>query len=157
MNSYLGFHQKFHRSNDGSLCEQGLYPCDLSNTKSKEFNMAGVNEKSEFGRIEDFIALAKEGKDVHAEIGLKKQVVAQKVHPDETEDMKGEIDMYLLIADYIFRVGKDMKLVFKVYMFGSSEESPDAAKVNKSIANTRLKVDYQRMRDAKITFEEKYF
>jgi hypothetical protein len=133
------------------------YPCTISNTTSKEFNMAGVNEKSGLCRIEDFIALAKEGKDVHVAIDLKKQVVAQKVHPDETEDMKREIDMYLLIADYTFRVGKDVKPVFKVYMFGSSEESPDAAKVNKSIANTRLKVDYQRMRDAKITFEEKYF
>ncbi len=119
--------------------------------------MAGVNEISDLGRIEDFIALAKEGKDVHAAIDLKKQVVAQKVHPDETEDMKGEIDMYLLIADYIFRVGKNAKPVAKVYMFGSSEESPDAAKVNKSIANARLKIDYQRMRDANITFEEKYF
>jgi hypothetical protein len=119
--------------------------------------MAGGNEKGELGRIEDFIALAKEGKDVHVAIDLKQQVVAQKVHPDETEDMKREIDMYLLIADYTFRVGKDVKPVFKVYMYGSSEESPDAAKVNKSIANARLKVDYQRMRDAKITFEEKYF
>jgi hypothetical protein len=117
--------------------------------------MAG--EISELGRIEDFIALAKEGKDVHAAIDLKKQVVAQKVHPDETEDMKSEIDMYLLIADYTFKVGKNVKPVAKVYMFGSSEESPDAARVNKSIANARLKIDYQRMRDVNITFEEKYF
>jgi len=108
-------------------------------------------------RIEDFIALAKEGKDVHVEIDLKKQVVAQKVHPGNTEDMKREIDMYLLTADYIFKIGKDMKLVSKVYMFGSSDESPDAIKVNKSIANARLKMDYKRLKDAKITFEEKYF
>jgi hypothetical protein len=119
--------------------------------------MAGGNEKDELGRIEDFIVLAKEGKDVHVAIDLKKQVVAQKVHPDETEDMKREIDMYLLIADYTFTVGKDVKPVFKVYMFGSSEESLDTVKVTKSIANARLKVDYQRLKEANITFEEKYF
>jgi hypothetical protein len=50
-----------------------------------------------------------------------------------------------------------MKLVTKVYMFGSSEESPDSVKINKSIANARLKMDYQRLKDAKISFEEKYF
>lgn len=137
--------------------------------------MAGVNEKSGLGRIEDFIALAGEGKEIHAEVELKKQVVAQKVHPDETEDMKREIDMYLLIATYTFRVEKEVKKfskvymyeevskgymreeVSKVYMYGSLEESPDAAKVNKSIANARLKADYQRLREANITFEEKYF
>jgi len=130
---------------------------------------------TEFGRIEDFIAFAKEGKDVHATIALRKPLVIQKVHPDETEDMKREIDMYLLIATYTFRVEKEVKKfskvymyeevskgymreeVSKVYMYGSLEESPDAAKVNKSIANARLKADYQRLREANITFEEKYF
>jgi hypothetical protein len=128
-----------------------------------------------FSRIEDFIAFAKEGKDVHATIALRKQLVTQKVHPDETEDMKREIDMYLLIGAYTFRVKKDVRKfskvymyekvskgymreeVSKVYMYGSSGESPDAAKVNISIANERLKADYQRLREANITFEEKYF
>ena len=130
---------------------------------------------TQFGRIEDFIALAKEGKNVYATIALRKPLVKQKVHPDETEDMKREIDMYLLIATYTFRVEKEVKKfskvymyeeaskgytrkeVSKVYMYGSLEESPDAAKVNKSIANARLKADYQRLREANITFEEKYF
>jgi len=130
---------------------------------------------TEFGRIEDFIALAKEGKVGHATIALRKPLVIQKVHPDETEDMKREIDMYLLIGTYTFRVEKEVKKVSKVYMYeevskgymyeevskvymyGSLEESPDAAKVNKNIANARLKADYRRLREANITFEEKYF
>jgi len=119
--------------------------------------MARVNEIGDYGRIEDFIALAKEGGKVSLEIELRKQLVTQKVPPGVTEDMKDEVDMYLLTADYIFKVGKDMKLVSKVYMFGSSEEPPAALKVNSSIANARLKMDYRRLRDAKITFEEKYF
>src|SRR3989304_8418489 len=119
--------------------------------------MEKVSEISNYGRIEDFIALAEGGKEVKLEIELKKQLVAQRVPPGITEDMKDEVDMYLLTADYIFKVGKDMKLVSKVYMFGSSVESPDALKVNTSIANARLKMDYQRLKEAKITFEEKYF
>ena len=119
--------------------------------------MARADEIADYGRIEDFIALAKEGKIVHLTVDLKKKLVAQRVPPGITEDMKDEVDMYLLTADYIFKVGKDMKLVSKVYMFGSSVESPDALKVNTSIANARLKMDYQRLKEAKITFEEKYF
>lgn len=119
--------------------------------------MARVSEIGDYSRIEDFIALAKEGEKVDLEIELKKQLVTQKVPPEVTEDMRDEVDMYLLIADYIFKVGKDMKLVSKVYMFGSSEEPPNALKVNANIANARLKMDYQRLKDAKIIFEEKYF
>jgi len=111
----------------------------------------------EFGRIEDFIALAGEGKEIHAEVELRKQLVIQKVHPGATEDMKREIDMYLLIGAYTFRVGKEVKEVSKVYMYGSLEEPPSIFWVNTNIANTRLKADYRRLRDAKITLEEKYF
>src|SRR4030042_2734975 len=119
--------------------------------------MAEVSELGDYGRIEDFIALAKGGKEVNVAVELKKRRVAQRVPPGITEDMKGEEEMYLLTADYFFKVGKDMKLVTKVYMFGSSGESPDAIKINKSITNARLKMDYQRLKDAKIPFEEKYF
>jgi hypothetical protein len=119
--------------------------------------MASAREISDYGRIEDFIALANEGGRVDLAIELKKQLVTQKVPQGVTEDMKDEIDMYLLTADYIFKVGKDMKIVSKVYVFGSSEEPPDVIHVNSHIANARLKMDYQRLKDAKITFEEKYF
>ena len=111
----------------------------------------------EFGRIEDVIALAREGKDVQAEVELRKQVVTQKVHPGDTEDMKSEIDMYLLIGVYTFWIEKEVKQVSKVYMYGSLEEAPGVFWVNVNIANARLKMDYQRLNEVKITFEEKYF
>jgi len=119
--------------------------------------MAEVSRIGDYGRIEDFIALAKGGKEVNLTVELKKRRVVQRVPPGITEDLKGEVEMYLLTVDYFFRVGKDMKLVTKVYMFGSSEESPDVLKVNTSIANARLETDYRRLKDAKIMFEEKYF
>ena len=114
-------------------------------------------EMGDYGRIEDFIALAKEGKTVNLTVELGKKLVAQKVPPGVTEDMKDEVGMYLLIADYFFKVEKDTKLVSKVYILGSSEESPDAIKINTKIANARLSMDYQRLKDAKIKLEEKYF
>jgi hypothetical protein len=119
--------------------------------------MVERNEKGELARIEDFITLAREGKDVKVAIDLKKQLVTQKVHPGHDEDMKNEIDMYLLIAHYTFRAGKEVNQISKVYMFASSEESLDTLKINTTIANERLEMDYQRLKDAKITFEEKYF
>lgn len=112
---------------------------------------------AELLRIEDFIALAKEGKDVALDIELRKQPVSQKVHPGDSEEMKSEIDMYLLVADYHFRVGDWKKTVSKVYVYGSGEESLNETKINTSIANERLKMDYQRLRDAHISFEEKFF
>src|SRR4030043_1036664 len=114
-------------------------------------------EMGDYGRIEDFIALAKGGKTVNVKVELEKKLVSQNVPPGVTEDMKDEVGMYLLIADYFFKVEKDMKLVSKVYILGSSEESPDAIKIHTKIANARLSMDYQRLKDAKITFEEKYF
>jgi hypothetical protein len=119
--------------------------------------MVEVSGKDELLRIEDFIAVAKEGKDVAVTVDLRKQAVSQKVHPGDTEESKGELDMYLLLGDYTFKIGKWEKLVSKVYMYGSAEEPLNDTKVNKSIANERLKLDYQRLRDANINFEEKYF
>lgn len=119
--------------------------------------MVEISGKSELLRIEDFIALAKEGKEVNVNIDLRKQSVLQKVHPGETEESKGELEMYLLFADYTFKIGNWTKVVSKVYMYGSTEESLNDTRINKSIANERLKLDYQRLKDVNIHFEEKYF
>lgn len=119
--------------------------------------MAEVLEKGKFGRLEDFIVLAKKGRAVHVEIKLRKQPVKQKIHPEETEDMSGEIYMYLLIGDYSFSVNSEVQNVTKEYMFGSLEESKYTVEIDRNIANERLKVDYRRLREANITFEEKYF
>ena len=119
--------------------------------------MVEVSGKSELLRIEDFIALAKEGKDVNVTIDLRKQPVSQKIHPGDTEELKGEIDMYLLFGDYTFKIGGWKKVVSKVYMYGSTGESLNDTRINMSIANERLKLDYQRLKDVNIHFEEKYF
>ena len=119
--------------------------------------MVEVSGKGELLRIEDFIALAKEGKDVKGLIELRNQPVSQKIHPGDTEELKGELDMYLLFGDYTFMIGSWKKVISKIYMYGSTGELLNDTKINKSIANERLKLDYQRLKDVNIHFEEKYF
>jgi hypothetical protein len=125
--------------------------------------MTEIFKKGKLVRLEDFIALAREGKDVHVDIELKKHSVARKMHPDEAKAEQGEIDMCLLQADYTFREGDMIQIVSKIYMFGTEIRKPSQAdtrlfdeSLNK-IANERLKVDYERLKDAHITFNEKYF
>jgi hypothetical protein len=119
--------------------------------------MVEVSGESELQRIEDFIALANEGKDVNAIINLRQEFISRRMHPGDTEKLKGAIDIYLLFGDYTFKIGDWGKVVSKVYMYGSTGESLDNTKINMSIANERLKLDYQRLKDANIHFEEKYF
>ncbi|MDA8090020.1 MAG: hypothetical protein M0Z61_07345 [Nitrospiraceae bacterium] len=118
--------------------------------------MSAIKAK-ELQRIEDFIELANEGADVRVTVNLRKQRVSQKMHPDETEESVGTIEMYLLCADYAFRTGRLEKVVSKPYVYACLEESLGESRINRSIANERLKMDYRRLKDADIEFEEKFF
>ncbi|MBW1741013.1 MAG: hypothetical protein JRJ42_07750 [Deltaproteobacteria bacterium] len=54
--------------------------------------MTPLIEKAKPVRVEDFIVLAKGGQKVEAEIELRKQILTQKAHPDETEMRRNEVD-----------------------------------------------------------------
>jgi hypothetical protein len=116
--------------------------------------MVQIFEQDELVMLEDFIRLAKEGGDVRVSVELRKQYIPGKVHPEEG---KSETESYLLVGDYTCSVREEVHKVPKVYVFGSAEESLNAAKIHKNIANERLKRDYSRLREAKIKVEEKYF
>jgi hypothetical protein len=119
--------------------------------------MVQIFEQDELVMLEDFIQLAKEGGDVRVSVELRKQYIPGKVHPAHTEEGKSETESYLLIGDYTCSVREEVHKVPKVYVFGSGEESLKAAKMHQNIANERLKRDYNRLREAKIKVEEKYF
>jgi len=120
--------------------------------------MVEVSGKSELGRIEDFIALANEGKDVNVMIDLRQEFMSRKMHPGDIEKLKGTIDIYLLFGDFTFEIGDWEKVVSKAYMmYGSTGESLNDIRIKKRIANERLKMDYRRMKNVNIHFEEKYF
>jgi hypothetical protein len=119
--------------------------------------MVAFHEKAEFARLEDFIQLAEQGRDVQLQVELRRQAIKQKVHHGEAAHGEGEISAYLLIGEYNFRMEGDRYKVSKIYMLGSAEESAEAARLNSNIANERLKMDYQRLTGAGITFSAKYF
>ena len=108
-------------------------------------------------RLEDYIALANQGKRVRADVKLRKQAVQQKVHPEQTADMRDEIGTYLLMADFTLTTEGESCVVSKVYAFGAEGEPLKSARVNRSIATERLKMDYKRLKEVNITVEEKYF
>ena len=119
--------------------------------------MSGEIEKDEFVRLEDFIARAKEGKEVQLSVTLSKQVVTKRSHPAETDERKGELDMYLLIGDYSINVGGAVNKVSKIYVSGIIGEPMNATRQNIEIANSRIKMDYMRLREVDIIFEEVFF
>jgi hypothetical protein len=111
---------------------------------------------SNFGRLEDFIKMAKTGVTINAAIDLQKQFVIPKSHADDDE-MKGESAMYLLSAIFTFKYGNEERKVSKVYLLGSAGESSEDSRVYKNITNARLKEDYKRLKNANISIEEIYF
>ena len=59
-------------------------------------------EKSNVFRLEDFIALAKQGQHIEVSIDLKKQIVIPKVNRGESGNIKIESDFYVLFGEYSF-------------------------------------------------------
>jgi hypothetical protein len=119
--------------------------------------MVAFYERAEFARLEDFVHLAEQGKDVQLQVELRRQAIKQKVHHGETEHEEREIDSYLLIGEYHFRMEGDRYKVSKIYTLGSAEEPAEAAQLSSNIANERLKMDYQRLAGAGIALSAKYF
>ena len=72
-------------------------------------------------------------------------------------DSEDEIDMYILSTNYVFVVGGKTNEVTKLYVSGIEGESLNMTKRNIYVANERLKMDYKRLREAKIVFEEKFW
>ena len=114
-------------------------------------------ETDKLERLEDFIALARKGGPVTIDIELKKQLIKEKVHPDESDDMTDELDMYLLSGEFVCGSAGEIVTITKVYVMGSIEESLVASSGNKNIANQRLRMDYGRLKDAGIQIKEKFF
>jgi hypothetical protein len=119
--------------------------------------MDGEFEIKEADRLEDFIVLTWQGKEVRLSVELKKPILTPKFRPDEIEGMKGEMDMYLLAANYSFNVGGEIRKVSKIYGSGIVAEPQDVAKQNSFIANRRLEMDYKRLEGSHIKFEKKYW
>jgi len=116
-----------------------------------------MTEQGMFGRLEDFISRAEKGETVDLTVVLKKQFATRKFDPYTMGDPEDEIVMYMLSADYVFTVGEEVREVTKYYASGIEGESRDDAERKIYVANERLKMDYKRLKQAKIIFSEKFW
>ena len=109
-------------------------------------------------RLEDFIALAISRNKGRFEVNLRKEIVKRKVFPEETDNLKVEKDLYLLMADFtLVDLNDKSRKVTKIYAFGDINENEVEEKLIRTIANERIKLDYQRLRDADIKCQERFF
>jgi hypothetical protein len=116
------------------------------------------SKKGYMERLEDLIALAISRNKGQFEVKLRKEIVKQDTLPEEANKQKPGKNWYLLMADIALKgSGGEIRTVTKVYAFGDINETGAEEKVIRSIANERLKMDYQRFRDAGIEFQEKHF
>jgi hypothetical protein len=114
-----------------------------------------MTEHSMLSRLEDFISLARKGEDIGLTITLNTQIITRKF--DTAEGPEADIDTYIFSADYFLLFeGKTYK-VRKLYAFGVEGEPLEIIKRNKTVAKERLKIDYKRLREANIPFEEKFW
>jgi hypothetical protein len=116
-----------------------------------------MTEQNIFSRLEDFISLAKKGEKVDLTVTLNKEIFTRKFDPYTIGESEDEIDMYILSADYVFVVGGKIHEVTKLYASGIEGESLSTTNHNIYVANERLKMDYSRLKEAKIVFEKKFW
>jgi len=116
-----------------------------------------MTKQSVFSRLEDFITIARKGKEVELTVVLDKQLYTRKFPPYTMGDPGDEIDMYILAANYVFVVEGKIHEFTKFYASGVEGDSPSAVQREIDVANERLKMDYKRLRDANIIFSEKFW
>jgi vacuolar-type H+-ATPase subunit B/Vma2 len=126
--------------------------------KGDQFVTTEKSKKGYMERLEDLIALAIFRNKGQFEVKLRKEIVKQDTLPEEADKQKARKNWYLLMADFaLVGSGGEIRTVTKVYAFGDINETGADEKVIRSIANERLKMDYQRFRDAGIEYQEKRF
>jgi hypothetical protein len=117
-------------------------------------------ELDDYSSLEDFIALARQGKKLKAEVSIRisKPCPTREVPPSSKEKLI--VESYMLIRDYVFKGEIDEKLISKTsllgYFFGTEEESFHANKMICQAANEYLKYDYRCLREAEVQFEEAF-
>jgi hypothetical protein len=116
--------------------------------------MAGLKE-----RLDDFIKLALSGQTVQLDVKVYEKMVKQVSRSESTDDIEIETDMCLLMADFRPARGPERspEMVTKVYGICPLNEIEIDAKTSRHIANERLRMDYARLKEAKIKFEQMYF
>ena len=115
------------------------------------------NRVKDFARLEDVIFLANNGKFVKGFVRLAKQLVEIRIRPETSETCAEWTQAYLLLGNYIFLFDDRATEISKVYAFGKARSDGLVSVLDKMVANERLKVDFMRLKAARVEIEEKYF
>lgn len=110
-------------------------------------------------RLDDFIKLSLAGQPIRLEVTVYRNLVKQLSRSESTDDILDETDMCLLMADFKRAPGvRDTpQRVTKIYALCPINEKEIEAKITQNIANERLRMDYARLKEARVQFEAKYF
>lgn len=110
-------------------------------------------------RLDAFINLAHSGRSIQLHTRLYRKLYKQVGRSNATDDIDIEKDVCLLMADFTSEMSaQDMpEKVTKAYMICPVNDIEINETTALHIANDRLRMDYARLREANITFEENYF
>ena len=110
-------------------------------------------------RLDDFIKIALSGKSVRLEVKLRQSYTQQVDRSEATDDIPVATDLSLFMADFEANppVPDIPEIVSKVYALCPINEDEITTKAILRVANDRLKMDYVRLKEAGVRFEEKYF
>ncbi|OAG27335.1 hypothetical protein [Thermodesulfatator autotrophicus] len=106
-------------------------------------------------RLAQIVEMAKQGKKVKAKVTLLKRPIVLKIHPEA--QILEEKEAYILGAIFEFEVDGQTYKVERFYAMGFPTESFEEELANRNLANALLKEDYERLKEAGIEIEEKYF
>jgi hypothetical protein len=115
------------------------------------------NRVRDCARLEDVIFLANNGKFVKGSVSLDKQLIEIRIKPETMETGAEWTEAYLLLGNYIFLFDDRAREISKVYAFGKARSDGSVSVLDKLVANERLKVDFKRLKAARIEIEEVYF
>ncbi len=102
--------------------------------------------------IDEALEHAHRGLKMTASVQLVKRPLTLKVHPDL--DITEEKEGYLLGARFIFKTGGEDHIVDRVYELGFDTEDPEETLINRNVANSFLKEDYQHLKEAGVILQQ---
>ncbi len=112
---------------------------------------------SDYSRLEDFIIFAKQGRDIGLEVELLKHNATKNLQCEKNDAFEKLEDIYFLTVRYSFDLEGKIYTISKIYSYGNLNDSSHIYITSLKNANERLRVDYERLKSAKIAFKETYF
>ena len=110
-------------------------------------------------RLVDLIAFAQTGASHRLHINIYRNLLKRVIQSESTDDINIEADMDLYMADFALSEearGKQPTItkVYAVRPLGDDKVDDTRTRL---VANERLKMDYDRLKEANVQVEEKYF